>query len=253
MQWKHVLFPFDYSHRCWQAVPFVRDLVQKAGACLTILDVVADTRTRYPIKPSQVSQHEQNENVRADITTLCKYARESFPGCTVSAVCRMGDPAQEIVSFARDNQVDLIMMPTHGSGRFRSLLLGSVTAKVLDDTECPVWTDVHLDDDSSSVITVRSIICAVEDKDESVWTLKSASDVASFYSAKLHLVHVVPEVHIRSFTASAQGQNELIQASRLQMSELRHEAGVNADIYVAFGTVSHVVRKVALDLKADLL
>src|ERR1700688_4681003 len=35
------------------------------------------------------------------------------------------------------------MMPTHGYGPFRALLLGSVTAKVLHDAHCPVWTGVH--------------------------------------------------------------------------------------------------------------
>ena len=45
--------------------------------------------------------------------------------------------------WAKANQIDLIMMPTHGYGRFRALLLGSVTAKVLHDADCPVWTAVH--------------------------------------------------------------------------------------------------------------
>ncbi len=37
-------------------------------------------------------------------------------------------------------ELDLIMMPTHGGRHFRSLLIGSVTAKVLHDVRCPVWT-----------------------------------------------------------------------------------------------------------------
>ncbi len=56
----------------------------------------------------------------------------------------LGDPAQVITAFAHTQGVDLIMMPTHGYGPFRRLLLGSVTAKVLHDAECPVWTAVHM-------------------------------------------------------------------------------------------------------------
>jgi nucleotide-binding universal stress UspA family protein len=35
-------------------------------------------------------------------------------------------------------------LPTHGLGAFRRSLIGSITAKVLHDAECPVWTGVHL-------------------------------------------------------------------------------------------------------------
>ena len=48
-----------------------------------------------------------------------------------------GEPAREIVDFAAANQVDLVMMPTHGYGPFRQLLLGSVAAKVLHDAHVP--------------------------------------------------------------------------------------------------------------------
>jgi hypothetical protein len=45
----------------------------------------------------------------------------------------LGDPAHAITDFVASNKVDLVMMPTHGYGPFRQLLLGSVTAKVLHD------------------------------------------------------------------------------------------------------------------------
>jgi hypothetical protein len=47
------------------------------------------------------------------------------------------------VEFAANHHVDLVMMPTHGVGTFRSFLVGSVTAKVLHDANCPVWTAAH--------------------------------------------------------------------------------------------------------------
>jgi hypothetical protein len=40
---------------------------------------------------------------------------------------------------------DLIMMPTYGMGSFRRHLIGSVTAKVLHDVACPVWTAAHVE------------------------------------------------------------------------------------------------------------
>lgn len=51
-------------------------------------------------------------------------------------VLRSGEPAAEIVAYANNHDSDLIIMPTHGYGVFRRRLLGSITAKVLHDSDC---------------------------------------------------------------------------------------------------------------------
>ena len=67
-------------------------------------------------------------------------------GIAVTRVLLRGDPAHEIVKTARDRNVDLIVMSTRGEGAFYRFLLGSVTAKVLHETDCPVWTGAHLEE-----------------------------------------------------------------------------------------------------------
>src|SRR5579885_1790286 len=87
---------------------------------------------------------------------------EEFGQFRVDRVAELGDPAAGIVDFARREKADLIMMPTHGYGPFRSLLLGSVTAKVLHDTEVPVWTAAHIEDaPPHEHLPVRAMMCAV--------------------------------------------------------------------------------------------
>ena len=56
---------------------------------------------------------------------------KEFADLNVDRVAEIGDPAETITRYAHTQGADLIMMPTHGYGPFRSLLLGSVTAKVL--------------------------------------------------------------------------------------------------------------------------
>ena len=50
----------------------------------------------------------------------------------------VGDPAEVIVQFAREQQCDQIVMGTRGMGKFASLLLGSVASKVIQLAEIPV-------------------------------------------------------------------------------------------------------------------
>jgi nucleotide-binding universal stress UspA family protein len=68
----------------------------------------------------------------------------------------MGNPAKTIARVASASKVDLIMRPTRGCGGFPAFLLGSVTAKVLDDANFPVWTDAHMPEGDRSIDTADS-------------------------------------------------------------------------------------------------
>jgi hypothetical protein len=82
-----------------------------------------------------------------------------------------GDPARQIVDYAHEEKVDLIVMPTHGYGPFRQFILGSITAKVLHDADCPVWTGVHLEEAPQVTEPHRSgISCA-----RSIWVRRAAT------------------------------------------------------------------------------
>lgn len=259
MQFARVIFPFDYSDRCRQAAPFVKNWVQKSGAGLTIINVIEDPGEHYPASARfLVPPKEKHEILTASSGFLRKFASETFPGITVDAICKMGDPAREITCLAAQTRADLIMMPTRGCGRFRALLLGSVTAKVLNDAECPVWTDAHMDQQAPEQereidTEIHTIVCAVDDKQESISIIKSASDLADLYSATLHLLHVVPEIDVRNKTLKAAWQQELKESGWLQIGALRQDAGVTAEIHVESGSVSHTVRKAALECNAGLV
>jgi hypothetical protein len=85
------------------------------------------------------------------------------------------------------------MMPTHGYGKFRSLLLGSVAAKVLHDAWCPVWTATHTEDPRlPEHLGCKNIMGAVDLTPETVGLIRRYADLAGAFNAKLRLVHAVP-------------------------------------------------------------
>lgn len=53
---------------------------------------------------------------------------------------RTGDPAEQLLGYAHDHAIDLLIMGRRGLGRIRGLLMGSVSAKVGSLAECPVVT-----------------------------------------------------------------------------------------------------------------
>jgi nucleotide-binding universal stress UspA family protein len=82
-------------------------------------------------------------------------------GLTIRRRLVTGDPAWTIVQIAEEEEADLIMMPSSVS-TFEQFLLGSVTAKVLSRTECPVWACAHVQESLVLEFAVRNVLCAVD-------------------------------------------------------------------------------------------
>jgi nucleotide-binding universal stress UspA family protein len=146
------------------------------------------------------------------------------------------------------------MMPTHGYGIFRSLLLGSVTAKVLHDAECPVWTDVHVEEAPPPSADVANLMCAVDLSDSSVRTLRFAGKLAQDFNAKLWLIHAVPGAEARPekyFDTDLQAFLE--DEARKTIQKMQETAGIAAQLCFGAGEVAGVVREAALHHAADLV
>ena len=159
-RFQHILFPVDSSERCGAVLPFVTALTRRFHSRLTLLNVIQIPTAWY-------GGFDAGFPVMIDLPELEEAARNELHALSadnmVDKVVVVGDPAFEIVQFAAKNDVDLIAMPTHGYGKFRSLLLGSVTAKVLHDAKCPVWTAPHIEDpELGKHLIPKSIMAAID-------------------------------------------------------------------------------------------
>src|SRR2546430_1656501 len=110
------------------------------------------------------------------------YLKANIDGLNVARVMLECDAVREIADYAQDQGADLIMMPTHGYGVFRSLLLGSVTAKVLHDAACPVWTGVHVEETPPASAEFANIMCAVDLTEKSIPAMQFASKLAQDFN-----------------------------------------------------------------------
>lgn len=255
MNFRHILFPIDFSNRCCAAVPFVDAFAKRFGSKVTIISVAQPfwyTGMGDPGGPVVIDTDEILQELE---TRLSSSLVKEFNHLSVDRVAELGDPAQVIVDFARTNKVDLIMMPTHGYGPFRSLLLGSVTAKVLHDAECAVWTAAHVEESPVRDHRVtRAVLCAVDGSPKGVELMKYANNLSNDLGATLRLVHVIGGMEAGpAKQMDRQFEEDLRLESRKLIEEQQAEAGIDAPLCVTVGNVSAGVREEARRHCSDLV
>jgi nucleotide-binding universal stress UspA family protein len=249
---KHIAFPVDFSDRCNSAVAFVEGMARRHGARVTLISVAHPHYAGGIAGAPVIDPQEVLSGVK---TRLDNTFINEFQGLEVNRVAEIGDPATAITDFVNVQKVDLVMMPTHGYGPFRQLLLGSVTAKVLHDVTCPVWTTAHTGEaPDREHLDMRKIVCAVDATSASIALMRWAGWLSKDLGATLRLVHAVPGIEAWPERQMDQEFEEQIRENaRKNIEELEKAADIDVPVCVGAGTVPDVVREEALQHGADLI
>jgi nucleotide-binding universal stress UspA family protein len=256
---RRILFPVDFSDPCREAVPYVKDMMARFSADLTVLRAF-----EFPPMSLMEFGYEGGGAVlpamsTADIQSveenrLREFTAENFDGMKVRQVLKEGDAAQAIEQMVKRDGIDLVMMPTRGQGAFRRLLLGSVTSKVMHDVSCAIWTSSHVKSAQYKPhIPYQSVICALDFSDESRAILNGAAAMAKTYGASIHIVHSVETPPAAYEVDFGPFRKELIEAAESELRKLRAEAKVDATIFVDSGAIAEIVRAEAERHKAGLV
>jgi nucleotide-binding universal stress UspA family protein len=176
-------------------------------------------------------------------------------GLAIRGVLVKGDPAHLIVRTAQEEKADLIMMPSHGY-TFNQFLLGSVTAKVLGGTECPVWTSAHIEGSQVREFAIRNVLCAVDLGPHSEDVVAWAAPMATEFDARLTLAHVTAGVEFWGPGGSHVDQKwkeALVGDASQRIAKLQQEMGIKAEVFIGSGDPPKVLNQAAKQTKADLL
>jgi nucleotide-binding universal stress UspA family protein len=139
---KRILVPTDFSEPSRSALRYGMAFAENFGAALHLLYVVEEPYllppggegylppADYPQQIEKVAREQMEQFIPADW-------RQKH-GATLAF--QHGTPFVEIVRYARREQIDLIVMGTHGRGAIAHMLLGSVAERVIRKAPCPVLT-----------------------------------------------------------------------------------------------------------------
>jgi nucleotide-binding universal stress UspA family protein len=133
-----ILVPVDGSEYSLRALDTAIYLAKKIDANLTGMHVIENLPTVYV--ESQKVLNDLLAKYRAEsenILDKCKQIAEKS-GVKIETVIAEGDAASNIVVYARNGGFDTIIMGSRGVGRFKEMVLGSVSNKVLHHAKCSV-------------------------------------------------------------------------------------------------------------------
>lgn len=144
---KRVLLATDGSEASGHTAAFLNHFPLHKGASLDILHVVPPVQVTYPIEPAGMAiaaiSPEDEERINHDnlehgakILEAEKGMLPSFANITTHLM--LGDPVEQILSFARAEQVDLLVCGSRGTGNLAGWLLGSISRDLVRRAPCSV-------------------------------------------------------------------------------------------------------------------
>lgn len=137
--YESILLPTDGSRDMGPVIDQAVDLASLCNASIHALHVV-DERAYLSVPDD--ARDRVRETLESDGNSFTKSVAEQAltAGIDIKRELRWGDPAPAILSYAVENDIDLIMMGTHGRIGYERYLLGSVAEKVVRISPVPVLT-----------------------------------------------------------------------------------------------------------------
>lgn len=228
----NILVPVVFSERCAWAARFAARLAKEFGSQLLVLNVGPENHLK----------------------DLEAFVSNEVAGIPHKLVVIDGDPADRIVEFAREYKADLIVMPTY-HGRYRAFLVGSVTAKVLHDVECPVLTGVHRPAESPRIPDAfRNVVCGLDDAPGCVSLFRWARELTTIIGARLRLVHAIPAVdEISENRGEIEVRRYLLNEAKKHFNARFAAESEQPPIDLRGGGIARLIRETALASEADLV
>jgi len=255
---RKILLPVDFPNTSLGVIHQAAALARHFNSEIVMLHVMT-ARSRAAGVPKESNELAEGDVLAMTVREAQKQHDQSLEleldGLNIQRMLGEGDPAWAIVQTAQNENADLIMMPSHGF-TFDQFLLGSVTAKVLHRTECPVWTDAHIERSSVQKFAIRNVLCAVDFGSQWDNNVSWASQIAAEFGARLTLANVTAGVEFWGPGGEYVNQDwkkALVDNAARQIENLQQNAGIETDVFIGSGDVPKVLSQAAKQTNADLL
>jgi len=132
-----ILAPLDFSDASVYALGYAKTIAEKFGAKLYLYHCITDINAYVSYVPSFPAE-EVLKGLREDAIKEMEHIINRYSLKNVETVIEVGNPADGVVSFAKKNNIDLIVIGAHGKSGIERFMFGSTTEKVMRMCDVPV-------------------------------------------------------------------------------------------------------------------
>jgi nucleotide-binding universal stress UspA family protein len=252
----NILFPVNFSPICAAMGAYVKRGAAILGARVSLIHVCDPlSHSGFELYARMIPAEIAEEHYNLAWKRLNSFLANELPVEECPRIVVTGEPAIQIAEIARRQGFDLIIMPTH-TGTFRRMLLGSTTAKVLNDADCPVLTSTHALTIAPRPLEHREYLCTIGLGENSERVLSYARQMALQAHVQLRIIHAIqtagPDLPIQLDLAERVQSLER-QRARERIDDLLREVGVEAEVHIVVGPVKEALIEAARQYDADAL
>ena len=239
---KNIAFATDLSPASYAALPFAAEFARFYGAKVWGFHVFSPKV--YPVPPSLVLPASAADS-REVATELAEGLERSLPGIRHEVVIDYGEIWSALSAFIEKNNIDLLVIGTHGRTGLQKAVMGSVAEVVFRQSLCPVLTvgpkaSIHLD----QPLETKEILYATDFTPASQAAAPYALSLAQEHQAHLVLVHVIEPSKTRELAYGG----EFVSATMKRLRDLvppEAELWCKPEHLVEYGSPADNILKVA--------
>jgi len=137
-----ILVPLDFSDYTDEIMHIAVEIAQKFGSTIHLLHVIPnmDYFTPYESFLSVENLVKIQRDIESEVGKDMDVVAKAIKDIPVTKAIHTGVVSLEIIDYVRTENIDLVVMGTHGRGGLEHMLIGSVAEKVVRKSPCPVLT-----------------------------------------------------------------------------------------------------------------
>jgi nucleotide-binding universal stress UspA family protein len=209
----NILFATDFSPHSNAALPYVLALARQCGAKIYGAHVVPPEDYLFTAPDLWPAHLQQEKQLQQEVEG---HLEEQLRGVPHKVLFDVGDIWNVLSKFISENDIDLVVIGTHGRTGARKLLMGSIAEKIFRQAGCPVLSaGPNVSGKLEREIQFRHILLATDFGEESLAALPFAISLAEENQAQLTLLHVVDQG-----AADALDFEKIMASTRRRLEEL---------------------------------
>ncbi|MFN2578432.1 MAG: universal stress protein [Pyrinomonadaceae bacterium] len=265
MPFRNILFPTDFTSHARSALKYAAAFA-RANHGRVVLFTVQPARVPASLMtlPKAVFAEEDLNSlgqVRAQVSELL--TDPLFDGLEVEPVIAEGDPAPEIATAARDFEIDLVTIVTHGRRGLARALFGSTAEEIIAEAPCPVLTlrppqrDFVEHHAREPEIRLQRILLATNFRPSSIGPTQKARELAAITKADLHVIHVIGDYFAQISVMFPEGGRSALSRLRAEVTDhmncLARDGSGRIKTHITQGRPYAEIVSLAARIDADLI